>query len=116
MGAAHEVAANKAREKLCKGIHALLTGVQGKKPLLIVLDDLQWADEATVMLLRDLAERVIGSRIVVLGTCWDSELDSGRPFATVMSRLLRRRRAQRIGLNRLRPQRLADRRGHGAIS
>src|SRR2546422_1430753 len=104
MGAAHEVAANKVREQLFKAIHALLTGVQGNKPLLIVLDDLQWADEATVMLLRDLAERVIGSRIVVLGTCWDSELDSGRPFATVMSRLLRRRRAQRIVLNRLSDQ------------
>src|SRR6059058_2618253 len=92
MSAVHEVAANKVREQLFKAIHALLTGVQGNKPLLIVLDDLQWADEATVMLLRDLAERVIGSRIVVLGTCWDSELDSGRPFATVMSRLLRRDR------------------------
>src|SRR2546430_396845 len=104
MSAVHEVAANKVREQLFKAIHALLTGVQGNKPLLIVLDDLQWADEATVMLLRDLAERVIGSRIVVLGTCWDSELDSGRPFATVMSRLLRRRRAQRIVLNRLSDQ------------
>jgi class 3 adenylate cyclase/tetratricopeptide (TPR) repeat protein len=104
MGTAHEVAADKVREQLFKAIHALLTGVQGNKPLLIVLDDLQWADEPTVMLLRDLAERVIGSRIVVLGTCWDSELDSGRPFATVMSRLLRRRRAQRIVLNRLSDQ------------
>src|SRR5438270_4846030 len=101
MGAAHEVAADRVREQLFKAIHTLLAGIQGNKPLLIVLDDLQWADEATVMLLRDLAERVIGSRIVVLGTCWDSELDSGRPFATVMSRLLRRRRAQRIVLNRL---------------
>src|SRR5947209_3702220 len=104
MGAAHEVAADRVREQLFKAIHTLLAGVQGNKPLLIVLDDLQWADEATVMLLRDLAERVIGSRIVVLGTCWDSELDSGRPFATVMSRLLRRRRAQRIVLNRLSDQ------------
>jgi predicted ATPase len=95
------VAADKVRETLLKSIHSLLTGVQGVKPLLIVLDDLQWADEATVMLLRDLAERVIGSRMVVLGTYWDSELDSGRPFATVLSRLLRRRRAQRISLGRL---------------
>src|SRR2546426_882686 len=41
MGAAHEVAANKVREQLFMAIHALLTGVQGNKPLLIVLDDLQ---------------------------------------------------------------------------
>jgi len=53
------------------------------------------------VLLRDLAERVNGSRMVVIGTYWDSELDSGRPFANVLSRLLKRRRAQRIALGRL---------------
>jgi class 3 adenylate cyclase/tetratricopeptide (TPR) repeat protein len=92
---------DKVREQLFKSIHAFLSGVQGGKPLLIVLDDLQWADEATLMLLRDLAERVIGNRMVVLATYWDSEQDSPRPFATMLSRLLRRRRAQRIVLGRL---------------
>src|SRR5690242_6276332 len=101
MGASHEVAPDKLREQLFKSIHAFLSGVQGAKPLLIVLDDLQWADEATVTLLRDMAERVSGSRMVVIGTYWDTELDSGRPFATAVSRLLRRRRAQRIALGRL---------------
>ena len=101
MGASHEVAPDKLREQLFKSIHAFLSGVQGAKPLLIVLDDLQWADEATVTLLRDMAERVNGSRMVVIGTYWDTELDSGRPFATAVSRLLRRRRAQRIALGRL---------------
>ena len=28
----------------------------GTRPLLLVLDDLQWADDATVLLIRDLAE------------------------------------------------------------
>jgi predicted ATPase len=75
--------------------------VQGNRPILIVLEDLQWADDATVLMLRDLTERLGGSRIVVLGTCWDTELDSGRPFAVAFSRMLRRRRAQRIALGRL---------------
>jgi len=93
--------ADKVREQLFKSIHAFLSGVQGGRPLLIVLDDLQWADDATVMLLRDLAERVMGSRMAILGTYWDSELDSARPFATMLSRLMKRRRAQRIVLGRL---------------
>jgi len=101
LGAAPEVAADKIREQLFKSIHGFLAGVQGNKPLLVVLDNLQWADEASVMLLRDLAERVNGSRIVVLGTYWDSELDSARPFSTAVSRMLKRRRAQRIPLGRL---------------
>jgi len=101
MAAPHEVPADKLREQLFKSIHGLLTGIQGVKPLLILLDDLQWADEATVLLLRDLSERVGASRMVVIGTYWDSELESGRPFATMLSRMLRRRRAQRIPVGRL---------------
>jgi predicted ATPase len=101
MPATHDTAPDKVREQLFHAVHDFLSGVQGAKPLLIVLDDLQWADDATVMLLRDLAQRINGSRMVVLGTCWDTELDSGRPFGNALSRLLRRRRAQRIVLGRL---------------
>jgi predicted ATPase len=89
------------REQLFRSIHAFLTGIQGAKPLLIVLDDLHWADDATVALLRDLAERVSASRMAVLGTYWDSEVDTGRTFSAAASRLIRRRRAQRIVLGRL---------------
>jgi predicted ATPase len=101
MPAAVEVAADRLREQLFKAVYEFLTAVTATRPLLMVLDDLQWADEATVLLLRDLAERVGGSHIVVLGTYWDGELDSSRPFASVLSRLLRRRRAQRITLGPL---------------
>src|SRR5207249_7341750 len=101
MPAAPEVAADRIREQLFKALHAMLTGVQGNKPLLTVIEDMHWADEGTLMLLRDLAERINGSRMVVIATYWDTELDSGRPFATAASRLLRRRRAQRVTLSRL---------------
>jgi pilus assembly protein CpaF len=102
-GMAHprEVPADQLREHLFRAIFEFLTGCQGAKPLLIVLDDLQWADDETVLLLRDLAERLGGSRLVILGTYWESDLDSTRPFTTAASRLLRRRRAQRIVLGRL---------------
>ena len=101
IAAAHEVPADKVREQLFKAVHEFLSGIQGAKPLLILLDNLQWADEATVLLLRDLALRINSSRMLLIGTYWDTELDSGRPFATTLSRLLRRRRAQRIALGRL---------------
>ena len=96
-----EIPADKLREQLFHSIFDFLSDVRGTKPLLLVLDDLQWADDASVLLLRDLAERVGGSHMVVIGTYWDSELDSARPFGTVLSRLLRRRRAQRIALPKL---------------
>jgi pilus assembly protein CpaF len=98
---AHEVAPDKVREHLFRAVHEFLSGVQGSKPLLVLLDDLQWADDASVMLLRDLAMRIVSSRMVLMGTYWDAELDSGRPFANALSRLLKRRRAQRISVGRL---------------
>jgi pilus assembly protein CpaF len=101
MASPPEVPADQLREHLFRAIYEFLTACQGVKPLLIVLDDLQWADDETVLLLRDLAERLGGSRMVVLGTYWESDLDSTRPFTTAASRLLRRRRAQRIALGRL---------------
>jgi predicted ATPase len=101
MAQPQEVPADQLREHLFRAIFEFLTGCQGAKPLLIVLDDLQWADDETVLLIRDLAERLGGSRVVILGTYWESDLDSMRPFTTAASRLLRRRRAQRIVLGRL---------------
>jgi pilus assembly protein CpaF len=101
MPAAVDVGADKLREQLFHAIFDFLVSIPGTKPLLIVLDDLQWADESSVLLLRDLAERLGGSRVVIAATYWESELDSGRPFTSVVSRLLRRRKAQRIGLGRL---------------
>ncbi len=101
MPAEANVAADKLREQLFHAVFEFLTGVQGTRPLLVVLDDLQWADDATVLLLRDIAERVGGSHMVVLGTYWEIDLDSSRPFSSVLSRLLRRRRAQRFVLGPL---------------
>ncbi|HEY8816028.1 MAG TPA: ATPase, T2SS/T4P/T4SS family [Candidatus Dormibacteraeota bacterium] len=101
MASGTEVNADKLREQLFKAIFDFLVVYQGAKPMLIVIDDLQWADEASVLMLRDMAERLSGSRIVLAATYWESELDSGRPFTPIVSRLLRRRRAQRIGLGRL---------------
>ena len=101
MAASPELSADKLREQLFHAIFDFLVVYQGAKPMLIVIDDLQWADDASILLLRDLAERLGGSRIVLAATYWESELDSGRPFTPVVSRLLRRRRAQRIGLGRL---------------
>jgi pilus assembly protein CpaF len=101
MAAQSEIRSDKLREQLFRAVFDFLSGIRGVRPLLIVLDDLQWADEATVLLVRDLAERVGGSHMVVVGTYWEGEIDSPRPFGSVLSRLLRRRRAQRMALDRL---------------
>ena len=44
-------------------------------PLVLVLDDLHWADRATLQLLAHLARELGRSRILVLGTYRDTDLD-----------------------------------------
>ncbi|HET7467931.1 MAG TPA: ATPase, T2SS/T4P/T4SS family [Candidatus Dormibacteraeota bacterium] len=96
-----EVGPEGRREAVFKAAFDLLVAAQGGKPMLVVLDDLHWADEASVLLLRDMAERLGNSKVVLIGTYWESDLDPERPFTAVVSRLLRRRRAQRFALGRL---------------
>jgi adenylate cyclase len=49
-----------------------------KSPLVLVLDDLHWADAASASLLFHLARRVEGSRILVLGAYRPEEVELGR--------------------------------------
>src|SRR5262249_51664363 len=71
------------------------------KPLAVLLDDLHWADETTLLLLQHLAQRLAQLPMLVLGTYRDVELDSDRPFAATLEILTRQRLAHRLGLKRL---------------
>jgi serine/threonine protein kinase/predicted ATPase len=49
-----------------------------QKPLLLVLDDLQWMDAGSANLLFHLGRRIKGSRIIIIGSFRPSEIDMGR--------------------------------------
>lgn len=70
------------------------------QPLVFILDDLQWADEASLLLLTQVAQRAAEMPILVIGTYRDIELEVARPLAHALEDLLRRRLAQRISLRR----------------
>mgnify|MGYP001561070765 CR=1 FL=1 len=51
-----------ARERLFEAVHELLAEMtQGPAPLLVMLDDVQWLDEASAALLHYLARRLEGN-------------------------------------------------------
>ena len=52
----------------------LLSTMAGRQPVVLVLDDLQWADEGSLLLLRHLASADSAVRVFILGTYRDSEL------------------------------------------
>jgi DNA-binding CsgD family transcriptional regulator len=72
---AHEVAA------------ALLAVGDRRTPLLLVLEDVHWADEATLDVLRVLGRRVERAPALVLATYRDDELDRSHPLRIVFGEL-----------------------------
>jgi tetratricopeptide (TPR) repeat protein len=70
-------------------------------PIAVVLEDLHWADEPTLMLLQHVAQGSSSLPIFIMATYRDVELGVTRPFARTLETLLRERRATRIALRRL---------------
>ncbi len=70
-------------------------------PLVVLLDDLHWADEPSLLLLEHLAQHIPTQRALFIGTYRDVELDVTRPFAKTLGNLTRQRLAQRITVRRL---------------
>ena len=71
------------------------------RSLVVLLDDLHWADESTLLLLQQLAPQLEKMPMLVLGTYRDVELDLQRPFARVLETLTRQRLAKRVNVRRL---------------
>jgi hypothetical protein len=57
------------------------------EPLLVVLDDLQWADPGSLELLRFLQRSLRSCAVVVLGTYRDGEVEQDGPLAAVLEEM-----------------------------
>lgn len=57
--------------------------------MLIVLDDLQWADGSSCELFGYLARRLQGYPIVLLGTCRETELPPNHPLRSLIGHMQR---------------------------
>ncbi len=64
--------------------------------LLLCLEDLQWADGSTLLLLEHLCRRLRNARLLVLATYRDTELDVGGPLARTLEQLTRQHSTQRL--------------------
>jgi class 3 adenylate cyclase/tetratricopeptide (TPR) repeat protein len=71
------------------------------QPLFLVLEDLHWADDSTLLLLQHIAQRLSEIPVLILGTYRDVELDVARPLARALEELLRQRLAHDLALKRL---------------
>lgn len=82
------------RYRLFEAVVGLLTELSRAAPVLLVLDDLQWADRPTLLLLRHLARAATPARVLILGAYRSTE--RGDTFTNAMSELLRDRLASQM--------------------
>ena len=82
-------------------IAAFLKTASQRQPLVLVLDDLHWADQPSLMLLQFVARELGGARLLIIGTYRDMELSRQHPLAETLGELTRERLFQRVLLRGL---------------
>lgn len=90
-----------SRDTIVEAISAALSGITSRAPSAIFLDDLHWADEATLELLPDLADRLQNQPLLFLGTYRSDEVHRGHRLRRVRNELRRRRKLKEIFLEPL---------------
>lgn len=87
-----------ARSRLFEAVCSLLWQAAHDRPLVLVLEDLHWADTSTVLLLKHLARDARAARLMILGTYRGTELDIDHPLARLLSELSREHRVRQLAL------------------
>ncbi|MGP7999232.1 MAG: helix-turn-helix transcriptional regulator [Streptosporangiaceae bacterium] len=93
-------ASSAQRFALFAAVRQHLTRAAEPSGLLLVLDDLQWADEASLVLLADLVRQLRGPRILLFATCRDAPRP-GHPASRTLLQLATDANTERIALHGL---------------
>lgn len=96
------------RFRLAEGIRRVLRSVARQQPLVLVLDDLQWADRDSLAVLRHVAHGIASSPMLIVGLYRDVELDRRHPLADVLAALRRETGYVRIALKGLSVSEVAE--------
>lgn len=90
-----------ARFRLFEAFATFLRGLAAHRPLVVVLDDLQWADVASLDLLSFLGPRISDTSLVVVGTYRPAEVGGDHPLSNTLAALARHQVVGRVGLSGL---------------
>ena len=95
------VEAEGARFRLFESVSSLLASVSRERPVLLVLEDLHWADKPTLLLLAHLVRAPDSARLLLVGTYRDGDLAVEHPLTAVVAKLRRERLGERFTLRGL---------------
>ena len=89
------------RLRLFDSVVDLVTAATRQAPVLLVIDDLQWAAKPALLLLRHIVRSAEPMALLVLAVFRDTELGPGHAFTELLGELRREQGVERIGLGGL---------------
>jgi predicted ATPase len=78
-----------ARFRLFDSVTTFLSRASKNQALVVVLDNLHWADKSSLLLLEFLAHELVQSRILIVGTYRDIEISRQHPLSETLAELTR---------------------------
>lgn len=91
------------QQRLFENLVILFERLSQHRAVLLAIEDVHWADQGSLSLLRHLARRLQNQRIMFAITYREVELEKGRPAHEILQSLHRERSVHRIKLSRLPP-------------
>ena len=96
-----------ARFRLFDSIADFLTSASRSRPLVLVLEDLNWADDDSLLLLEFVTRELAGAHVLLIGTYRDIDLSRRHPLSQTLGELARERMFERVVLRGLSPEDVA---------
>jgi predicted ATPase/KaiC/GvpD/RAD55 family RecA-like ATPase len=88
------------RDRLFEAVSQFVENISKTAPLVLILDDLQWCDSSSLLLLHYLARGVYRDSLLLLGTYRDTEVEEKHALFPVLTDLKRSQLLQSARLNR----------------
>lgn len=89
------------RMRLFEGVCAFVRNAAADDPLVLLLDDLHWADKPSLLMLQYMVRNIRRDRVLIVGTYRDVELDRTHPLADAVAALRREHLYDRVLLRGL---------------
>jgi DNA-binding SARP family transcriptional activator/class 3 adenylate cyclase len=96
-----DLGAEQERFRLFEAVSSLLADAAHLRPLVLLLDDLHWADQPSLLLLRHLARSAKDVPLMILGTYRPVEVGDEHPLAAALAELRRARTVEQLSLSGL---------------
>jgi class 3 adenylate cyclase/tetratricopeptide (TPR) repeat protein len=89
------------QQRLFWHVTGFLQALAAELPVALLLDDLHWADSASLALVQHLARHTRADRVLVLGTYRDVEVNRQHPLEAALRDLMREQVLERLAVRRL---------------